>query len=608
MEAEERDKLENGSGDGLAVLRLSFPAASAPNEAHPDQQQHHQLVSSLAVASLKHLLFAKGQVAKPVAALSLEREREKKLARGGSGARRGALRSGAGRRKRDKLLDNIDAASRHIEAAVEALAAGSGSEQDDVALMIALGPSLMLPKELYHVKIKDGLQRNHRAPNHAAATEENPVPMAKPKAKTASLMERKLVRFLVERASDEQQGQGGLAEAFQRHLAPTRAHLLLLAPPDFSCPGWIPKRHLRLDTTGTGVQVGPARRPTPSSPQHPQAQVGELGGNVHNKGTAAAASSSSSSSSSILSAPMNLVSADAPMQSQSSDAASEDAPSRSPSVASLRHSGTSTPTSQANSSSVSTAEPSSPTSAKRHEQQPSRTDSHTQEITELSEALSPLKRKMRTAPTATTTSKYSSSNSSSSTTVDGSPASRLFSPSARQSQGHGRPKLGDEGLRSSSSPFGSSPFSQTPSSRRSAAADPTRRPLYQGRSLSDLVLNPHQAAEEKGAKSPLGPHGEKDEAAKQQQQASIEEKRRARALQRAKQLGSRRLDPKSTSMAIVPSGRGKKAPAAAGFVIHCRRGGGGGEDGGCANHHDDEAAGCDNRIWFLSRATLSGFQ
>lgn len=101
MEAEERDKLEHGGGDGLAVLRLSFPAASAPNEAHPDQ--HHQLVSSLAVASLKHLLFAKGQVAKPVAALSLGREREKKLARGGSGARRGALRSGAVRRKRDKV-------------------------------------------------------------------------------------------------------------------------------------------------------------------------------------------------------------------------------------------------------------------------------------------------------------------------------------------------------------------------------------------------------------------------------------------------------------------------------------------------------------------------
>lgn len=99
MEAEERDKLESGGGgDGLAVLRLSFPAASAPNEAHPDQ--HHQLVSSLAVASLKHLLFAKGQVAKPVAALSLEREREKKLAQG---VRRGALRSGAGRRKRDKV-------------------------------------------------------------------------------------------------------------------------------------------------------------------------------------------------------------------------------------------------------------------------------------------------------------------------------------------------------------------------------------------------------------------------------------------------------------------------------------------------------------------------
>ncbi|PWN45283.1 hypothetical protein IE81DRAFT_344971 [Ceraceosorus guamensis] len=163
-----------------------------------------------------------------------------------------ALKS-ARARKKAKLLASLLRFSDALAAALDAFAdlPSTSGRAHDVPLLIVNGPSLMLPRAISHVYLKDAVAASEPADGVAASAEpgSGKEHVIKSSSKLRSALERQLVRFLVELDNGDDEVNGGKLGIG----APLRSHktqVLLRAPSEFSAPGWAPKRNLRLDLRG----------------------------------------------------------------------------------------------------------------------------------------------------------------------------------------------------------------------------------------------------------------------------------------------------------------------------------------------------------------------
>lgn len=187
------------------------------------------LVCAVALAAVKHVLWAKGQIADPVAIMERQRRNDQVALNG----KRSTVK-GARQRKRDKvsstcktrrvaayspltqalsftnqLLSAMEALSISLSSALEVLSAfPPTSSARSFPLLLLHGPSLLLPRALSLIHLQAAVPTAQRN-TEQEYDEAQRLAQDKRRRKQEGALERRLVRFLVE-AGNDAEGEAAL--------------------------------------------------------------------------------------------------------------------------------------------------------------------------------------------------------------------------------------------------------------------------------------------------------------------------------------------------------------------------------------------------------------